>query len=46
MIDVYKHLNSLSSQIINDILKLRKNIAIEEIFFYLKAKILEESNTV
>ena len=36
MIEVYKYLNSLSSQIINDTLKLRKNIAIKEMFIYSK----------
>ena len=46
MIKIYKYLNGLSPQIMNDIFKLRKKLTIWEMLIYLDTKILEQSDTV
>ena len=46
MIKIYKYLNGLSPQIMNDIFKLRKKLTIWEMLIYLNTKILEQSDTV
>ena len=46
MIKIFKYLNGLSPQIMNDIFKLRKKLTIWEMLIYLNTKILEQSDTV
>ena len=46
MIKIYKYLNGLSPQIMNDIFKLRKKLTIWEMLIYLNTKILDQSDTV